>query len=78
MSDNASATTFRPGDRVRIVRSLSWLHDCVIGKTGTVAAVEYQEPKWAWINLDTPELSRGGTLTVDGLWVLADELEAVR
>ena len=71
-------TGFAVGDRVRIVKSLSWLHDRVIGKTGTVTAVEDQEPEWAWVDLDAPELSRGGTLTVDGLWVLADELEAVQ
>lgn len=74
----SAAHLFKVGDRARIVKSLSWLHDRVIGKAGTVTAVEDLEPEWVWIELDTPELSRDGAITVKGLWVLFDELEAVQ
>lgn len=66
------------GDRVRVVESKSMMRDRLIGKTGTVTAIDVEPAPWfMWVELDTPVSTRSGARIFKGYWALPDELEAV-
>ena len=66
---------FAVGDRVRIVKSSSFMGDRLIGTTGYVEWPD--EDRWVFVNLDEPACTAVGK-SVYRLWLLADELEAVQ
>lgn len=68
-------TTFKVGDRVRVVKSDGPLKDRLEGKTGEVFATERD---WVYVNLDTPVYTKAGYANYEGHWALADELEAAQ
>jgi len=73
--DSTQHRQFNVGDRVRIVKSSSFMGDRLIGATGWVEWPD--EDRWHFVRLDEPAHTAVGK-AVYRLWVLADELEAVQ